>query len=260
MRCELDAPLVEAFVRDGYVKLGQAFDRTLAERCVEALWAQLDVDRSDRTTWTAPVMRIPGSGHPDLLAAINSPRLVAAIDELVGGPDRWQRRTEGYGTFPVRFPSEADPGDTGWHVDGSFGDPPHYRVNFVSRGRALLLLMLFTDVTDIDAPTRIKAGSHQDVARALAGTAADGVVFVPSLHAPASLDRPTVLATGAAGDVYLCHPFVVHAASWPHRGTHPRFVGQPCIHHPEGEWLGELDYASSTAPVAAAVRHALACH
>ena len=34
------------------------------------------------------------------------------------------------------------------------------------------------------------------------------------------------LATGDAGTVYLCHPFLVHAAQ-PHRGTLPRFMAQP---------------------------------
>jgi hypothetical protein len=35
-----------------------------------------------------------------------------------------------------------------------------------------------------------------------------------------------VTATGAAGTVYLCHPFLVHSAQ-PHRGTRPRFLAQP---------------------------------
>jgi hypothetical protein len=25
--------------------------------------------------------------------------------------------------------------------------------------------------------------------------------------------------TGKAGDIYLCHPFIVHTATWPHRGS-----------------------------------------
>ncbi|MFI0371572.1 hypothetical protein ACH35V_27220 [Actinomadura sp. 1N219] len=43
---------------------------------------------------------------------------------------------------------------------------------------------------------------------------------------PATERRPVRLATGRAGDVYLCHPFLVHAAQ-PHRGTRPRFMAQP---------------------------------
>ena len=37
---------------------------------------------------------------------------------------------------------------------------------------------------------------------------------------------PEALATGRPGDVWLCHPFVVHSAQ-PHRGQRPRFMAQP---------------------------------
>ena len=36
---------------------------------------------------------------------------------------------------------------------------------------------------------------------------------------PSVLCRTVVHATGRAGDVFLCHPFIVHTATWPHRGT-----------------------------------------
>ena len=66
------------------------------------------------------------------------------------------------GTFPVRFPSAADPGDAGWHIDASFGtDTPDFlswRANVHSRGRALLMLFLFSDVGERDAPTRSVSG------------------------------------------------------------------------------------------------------
>jgi hypothetical protein len=45
----------------------------------------------------------------------------------------------------------------------------------------------------------------------------------------ASAHRPLALATGRPGDVYLCHPFLVHAAQ-PHRGHRPRFMAQPPLH------------------------------
>jgi len=249
---------IEAFVGYGFVRIDEAFNRELAARCVDVLWSMLDVDRA-RETWTEPVIRIPGCAHPDLIAAINAPRVVGAVNDLLGGPYAWMRRT-GYGTFPVRFPSDVDPGDAGWHVDGSFGDAPFYRVNLVSRGRALLLLMLFSEVTDADAPTRIRVGSHHDVARGLVGVARDGVVFDVERHAPAALVRDVVLATGGGGDVFACHPFLVHAASWPHRGRQPRFVGQPAIAHRAGHELDGFDYDDLTndSPAKLAVRRAIA--
>src|SRR5947208_1908359 len=36
-----------------------------------------------------------------------------------------------------------------------------------------------------------------------------------------------LLGEGKGGDVYICHPFLVHAASWPHRGPHARMIAQP---------------------------------
>ena len=38
--------------------------------------------------------------------------------------------------------------------------------------------------------------------------------------------RQEALATGKAGTVYLCHPFIVHAAQ-DHHGTSPKFMAQP---------------------------------
>ena len=38
--------------------------------------------------------------------------------------------------------------------------------------------------------------------------------------------RPVAYASGSAGDVYLCHPFLVHAAQ-AHHGSTPRFMAQP---------------------------------
>ena len=44
-----------------------------------------------------------------------------------------------------------------------------------------------------------------------------------------TFERTSVLATGHAGDVFVCHPFLVHRATWPHRGTTPRTVAHPGI-------------------------------
>ena len=76
-------------------------------------------------------------------------------------------RREGVGgTLPVRFPSPRDPGDAGWHIDGSYDVDGAWWVNVRSRGRGLLALFLFTDVGDDDAPTELIVGSHLDVPRA----------------------------------------------------------------------------------------------
>lgn len=246
---------LDRFVAEGFVRLDQAFSTDQAAAAVTALLDQAGIDPA-ADSWPGPVHRIPGTMAPAVVATINTPRLVRAIDQLLG-PGRWQRRDTGFGTFPIRFPSETDPGDAGWHIDGSFGDPPDYEVNFASQGRALLLLMLFTDVGKHDAPTRIRVGSHLPVARALERIDGD-VAFDPYAHAPETLELPIVDATGRAGTVYLCHPFLVHAATWPHRGRGPRVLAQPAISHPEGEGLGRFDYRNEPdTPVVRAVLQAL---
>jgi hypothetical protein len=134
------------------------------------------------------------------------------------------------------------------------------RVNLRSRDRALLMLFLFFDVGQADAPTRIKVGSHLDVPPFLLPAGQDGMPGATlaqtmdqagKLNAP---DRPLALAAGAAGDVYLRRPFLVHAAQ-PHHGSSPRFMAQPPL-HPKGPL--DLDRPDDTSsPVERAVRHGL---
>jgi hypothetical protein len=164
------------------------------------------------------------------------------------------------GTFPVRFPSTEDPGDAGWHIDMGFDwDKPDFmewRANIFSKGRALLMLFLFSDVGGNDAPTRIRAGSHFDIARILAPAGEVGLTTREIVaRLPATAKRPEVLATGAAGTVYLCHPFLVHAAQ-PHHGTRPRFMAQPPLLPSAALQAGEEN--GKPCPVERAIRLALA--
>ncbi|HET6154656.1 MAG TPA: phytanoyl-CoA dioxygenase family protein [Marmoricola sp.] len=254
------------FVRDGFVRIDAAFSRDLAEECVGLLWEQLDETRDDPTTWTSPVVRLGYQQAEPFARAANTQRLHAAYDALVGA-GRWMPRRD-LGTFAIRFPSERSPGDDGWHVDGSFppmardgpDDSFAWRVNLASRGRALLMLFLFSDTTDEDAPTRLRVGSHHDVARILAPHGDDGLTMmeVSGHGADASSERRVEFALGAAGDVYLCHPFLVHAAQAHHgsaaRG--PRFLAQPPL--PLTGWINaSFDVVAGQSPVEQALREAL---
>jgi hypothetical protein len=62
------------------------------------------------------------------------------------------------------------------------------------------------------------------------------------------------LATGEAGTVYLCHPFLVHAAQL-HRGKEPRFMAQPPLCPTVPVQLNREDQAYS--PVERAIRLAI---
>jgi hypothetical protein len=218
----------------------------------------------DASSWTDAVVRfLPSKARP-FKAAFDSPRLRAAFDQLVG-VGCWQDRPH-LGLFVARFPNSLDPGDTGWHIDSSFppdNDPStagfdfsEWRVNIVSSGRALLILLLYSEVGPDDAPTRIRIGSHLDVPPLLFAAGPEGLrgSDASGLAAQASVSRPTALATGRAGDVYLCHPFLVHAAQ-PVRGRTPRFIAQPPLESIQPLSIDRPDDAYS--PVEKAIRRAL---
>lgn len=234
----LSSSQVEQFVSEGFVRIENAFPGDMAKAARECLWRASNCDPDDRRTWTKPVVRLGGHDDPPFVAAANTPTLRAAFDALAGA-GRWVAR-DTLGGFVLRFPSPETPGDTGWHIDSSF--PPDvsrrtdyldWRVNLASRDRALLMLFLFTDVGENDAPTRIAAGSHLGMARVLEPFGEDGVAVL-SLARRGVFDklaagRRETLATGPAGTVYLCHPFLIHAAQEMRNG-HPRFLGQPPLH------------------------------
>ncbi|MGM9511163.1 phytanoyl-CoA dioxygenase family protein [Larkinella sp. GY13] len=221
---------IEQFLQNGFISIDQAFSSETARQARNILWKDLNLDPNNPATWTQPVVRLGMYSQEPFVQAANSPILHQAFDQLVG-PGRWLP-CRSMGTFPVRFPSDTDPGDTGWHVDASFpGDDPTdywtWRVNVRSKGRGLLMLFLFSDVSERDAPTRIRVGSHQDVARLLKPSGEAGLSFPELAGKLAELpQRNEVLATGKAGTVYLCHPFLAHAAQ-PHHGREPRFLAQP---------------------------------
>jgi len=250
---------VEQFIDDGFVRIEAAFPRELADACRRVLWLATGCSEDAPSTWTRSVVRIGEIQDPLFREAANTPKLQAAYDALVG-PGRWLPR-DSLGTFPIRFPSPDDPGDCGWHIDMSFGtdgEPSflEWRANVSSKGRALLLLFLFSDVGNDDAPTRLRVGSHADIARRLEPHGAEGLTLaeLASSDFAESSHRPEASATGPAGTVYLCHPFLVHAAQPLRRGPRPRFMGQPALlpREPLDPWRPD------PSPVERAIRMALA--
>ena len=233
------------FIDDGFVRLDNAFPTALADECRAILWKASQCDPNRPDTWVQPVIRIGEIGLEPFKKAANTPLLLNAFDQLAGKGNWLPRST--LGSFPIRFPVKEKAADTGWHVDASFpganaGDYLDWRINIYSKGRALLMLFLFSDVGETDAPTRIRVGSHLDVAKLLEPEGVDGLSFMELAHKlDATKKRKEIVATGRAGTVYLCHPFIAHAAQ-DHRGTVPKFMAQPplltardfSLHRPDG--------------------------
>ncbi|AKS35750.1 hypothetical protein [Mycolicibacterium goodii] len=233
--------MIEEFMRDGFVKLEQAVDVEVADAARELLWERMGI--SPDGPWTEPVVWTNDyTGGGPFSALTTSPVLIDALDQLCG-PDGWVRRF-GLGNIPVRFPVRPAADDRGWHIDANTPlTPDSWAVT--GRPHTMLLLTLLSEVGPDDAPTRIRVGSHRDVAAALgpgsAGSVASGdlinsvasgdpIDFFASgaLVDRASAGRPVQFATGRPGDMYLVHPFTAHAAD-EHRGTRPRFMAQTPI-------------------------------
>lgn len=228
---------IEGFVKDGFVKIAGAFPKETADVCRERLWRETGKDPLDRKTWTEPVIRIPPINDPPFLESCNTPRLHRAYDQLFG-VGRWSA-PDWPGTFPVRFPHPGAPMDTAWHFDAGWHvdenwyealeeggdlskvDAHGFRANIQSRGRALLILLFYSEIGPNDAPTVVRAGSHLDIPPLLApyGEEGSGLMDDDMLD-EMTAHRPSVLATGEPGDAFLVHPFAVHAAQ-------PNLVGQP---------------------------------
>lgn len=255
----LSTAQIERFIADGFVRIDDAFTPALAAACRHILWRATGCAEDDPSTWTRPVVRIGEIPHPSFVEAANTPTLHAAFDALVG-PGKWSPRGS-VGTFPIRFPSAEDPGDCGWHIDASFGvegeqDFMQWRTNVESRGRALLMLFLFSDVGEDDAPTLLRIGSHLDIARTLAPHGSDGMTLaeLAATGFGGSEGRAEARAMGAAGTVYLCHPFLVHSGQ-PLRSGRPRFLAQPGLL--PSPYPGAPAAVAETTPVARAVQLAL---
>jgi hypothetical protein len=227
---ELTTDQINGFIHDGFVKIENAFPTEIANECRAILWKATQCDPNIPNTWTQPVIRIGEIGLEPFQKAANTPILHTAFNQLAG-KDNWLPRAT-LGSFSIRFPSRESASDTGWHVDASFPGAEvnnylEWRINIHSKGRALLMLFLFSDVAQQDAPTLIRVGSHLDVAKILESEGEKGLSFMELAQRLDTLPkREEALATGKAGTVYLCHPFIVHAAQ-NHHGTTPKFMAQP---------------------------------
>lgn len=228
----LAAQDVEDFVRKGFVRIRGAVAAETVAACRAVIWGELNAlgRFEDPASWDGPFVRLPCPEGGPFVDAGTSPLLWRAYDQLIG-PGRWLPREGVGGNLFIRFPSEEVPHETTWHIDGAYLVGDEWRTNIHCRDKGLLALFLFSDIGERDAPTRLLVGSHLDMAAVLEPSGGAGLPFddicrrIPS----ATLERDVVTACGRRGDVYLCHPLLVHSPSWPHRGHEPRMLAQPGV-------------------------------
>lgn len=158
----------------------------------------------------------------------------------------------GWGWWPVNFSMGSGTPWTvptsGWHWDGI-----HFRHFVDSPEQGLLCLCLFSDIGPRGGGTLVVEGSHRPVARFLSRhpegvelgegireffiehpyfsnlTGRTSETMSTEERVASFMDRPysdgdgtqlrVVETTGEAGDVILCHPFLIHAASSNHSSS-----------------------------------------
>jgi hypothetical protein len=218
----MDLEIARRFVADGFVKIEGVVPRTVGDEARALLWRQIGLSPDDPSGWIKPVVWAADlTGEGPFGQIMSSPRLSAALD-AVAGPGGWVPRGV-VGNIPIRFPNVAPADDRGWHIDSNTMRPDGgWGVS--GRPQTLLLLILLSDVGPHDAPTRIRAGSQRDVVKILDERVLESIEAGPLVD-QASRERPLAHATGVPGDVYVVHPFTVHAAQ-EHLGSEPRFMAQ----------------------------------
>ena len=204
----------QQFLERGYIHLPLAVPANFIDMAMEGFWTRLGYDEHDPSTWQETRIHMPQQRSWDLREV--APDVWEAASALVGGPERvtvppfpWTDSfivNLGIGADePWTEPSVAVPG---WHKDGDF-----FRHFLDSPEQGLLTLVFYTDVVHQGGATLIIPESVGVMARYLAehpeGIRPDDIDY-PSLLSQCS---DVVEATGGAGDVYLLHPFILHAQS-----------------------------------------------
>ena len=54
----LNSKQIERFIREGFVRIDNAFERGIAEEARAILWKDMDARFDDPSTWTRPVVRL----------------------------------------------------------------------------------------------------------------------------------------------------------------------------------------------------------
>ncbi|MBI3228592.1 MAG: phytanoyl-CoA dioxygenase family protein [Mycolicibacterium cosmeticum] len=213
---------VDAFRRDGYVRIDGAAVHEDALAAQALLWERIGLAPHHPRQWTRPVVWTADlAGAAPFGALTRHSALADTLDDLVGA-DRWIPRAS-LGNIVIRFPLEPDTDDRGWHIDHNTPLPDgSWAVS--GRPHTVLLLTLLSEVGAPDAPTRIRVGSHHDAGGVL-GTEPMDAVTAGERVAAASTSRPVAFATGHPGDMFVLHPLTVHAADR-HHGRRPRFMAQ----------------------------------
>jgi hypothetical protein len=246
---------IEHFLQKGYVKIEGAFSRETAAEWSENCFRRLGYDMNAPSTWAERRIHMGGDKYVEVQEF--APRVYDAICDLLGGEERLGKPCRWSDHFIVNLGVGAEdpwqpagPNTPGWHKDGDF-----FRHFLDSPEQGLLVFVNWTDVVHKGGPTYIATDSVPVVAKFLADRP-EGVL-------PSEFNFKDLVgqcnefeeATGNAGDVYLLHPYMLHAASQnPLRAI--RIITNPPVHLNEPMRFDRPNPADHS-PVERAILHSL---
>lgn len=246
----LSAEQIEHFITFGFIKLEGCLDPGFCAEQVRNGWTNSGYDPADPTTWVTDRLHQPSKIHWKV--ADIAPKAYAAMGELCGGLDRIHDPQWSDG-FIINFRIEADKpwqepsaATKGWHKDGDFF---HHFLDSPEQG--LLTIVIWQDIAPRGGGTFIAPDSLGPVARHLLERpeGVDPYEFPSKMLVRQCRDFRS--ATGRAGDVYLMHPYMLHASS-PNLSGIARFITNPPVHFRE-----PMQFAPPRSPVELATCRAL---
>jgi len=240
----------EHFCVHGWMRVRAAFSVDEAAAMREAAWhslAKVGIKRSDPSTWNKErPEHLQHLKDDPAFRAVGSARLLESIDAALEG--QAYEKPKHWGALFLAFPSDHpwNVPSRGWHIDANYLSP-------LSPPAGVRTHALFGDVARRAGGTLIVSGSHRLVHRYFkdnppppGARGADyrkllqGHPYIRRLHTDGDIDErearfidraeehggialQVVENTGAAGDVILLHPLVLHVAT-PNTSKAPRFL------------------------------------
>ena len=230
----------EQFLQEGFLKISSGLSAELMQSWTTAALERLGYGTSQQ--YVEPIIWM--NHHNQAPIQQIAPAAWEAICEIVGGEKRIETKILGIESqhftqinslvwsdaFIVNFSLGADkpwraPQAEGfnWHKDGSY-----FRHFCDSREQALLLVLFWSDVETQGGGTFIAADSPTHVAQEL--------LAHPNGIEPGTFDFQSIIRkcqdfrelVGKAGDLYIIHPYMLHASSANHVGR-PRVMSNPPV-------------------------------
>ena len=214
-----DSNWTERFVRDGFVILKGLIDREFCEAALPRVREIVNNDlppnewtKANTPTLYHPFIKGYTPPEPVLDKLFDQPRLLAAIDELFGGPGRWNQ-TRNYYLFLKPYDPEAEAKLTAHgHIDF-----PNQLIPILYRG--FLFQVSLVDSEPFSGNISFYPGTHRLVQKTLMDN--------PDLQLPNGMpDVPLpepVEFVAEAGDVVFWHHLVMHEGNASHAaGRTPR--------------------------------------